>query len=253
MKRLSGAGGGRKRLAGGPGMDMMTVTFCISPCADPMNHFFPLVLCLAGFAGGTVVASEVPSWGREVIHYKVNPQTRVEEKTGSTESESDPARSMLTQITKDAGGGVVARREFIMDSKGRIRRGAIWDGRGQLQGRTEYGFDTYDRINEERLFHSSGRLLRRMLFKYDATSRRLVDKFLTWNPKDPYGPLVESSPGKEDLPLLPVQKTDKELPGYGIPQLRGMDESAAPPASATKPAPVAPPQKKGFFDKLLKR
>lgn len=219
-----------------------------------MKSTLCFLLCVHGLLAGVVNATSVPSWGREVIHYKVNPQTGAEERTGSTESESDPGRNMLTQITKDARGVVIARREFIMDSKGRIRRGAIWDGKGTLQGRTEYGFDTYDRINEERMFHASGRLIRRMIFKYDATSRRLVDKFYTWNPKDPYGRLVESTPGKDDVPLLPVQKTDKELPGYGLPQFRGLE---AAPSGSTAPTQVPkatpPPPKKGFFDKLLKR
>lgn len=219
-----------------------------------MKSTLCLFLCVHGLLAGVVSANSVPSWGREVIHYKVNPQTGAEERTGSTESESDPGRNMLTQITKDANGVVIARREFIMDSKGRIRRGAIWDGKGTLQGRTEYGFDTYDRINEERMFHASGKLIRRMLFKYDATSRRLVDKFYTWNPKDPYGRLIESTPGKEDVPLLPVQKTDKELPGYGLPQFRGLDAASSGSTAPTQvPKAPAPPPKKGFFDKLLKR
>jgi|GEM_PF-1319395 len=217
-----------------------------------MKYFLSLVLCLLSLAGSRPAAADVSSWGREVIHYKVNARSGAEEKTGSTESESDPAKNLLSQTTKDSRGVIIARREFIMDSKGRIRRGAIWDGRGSLQGRTEYGFDAYDRINEERLFHSSGRLIRRMLFKYDATSRRLVDTFLTWNPKDPYGPLVESAPGKDDVPMLPVQKTDKELPGAGIPQFRGLEPSAATPSAPTQSAPP-PPQKKGFLNKLLKR
>jgi hypothetical protein len=221
------------------------------PLFAEMKSMLFLAVCLSGLLTTSAAATGVPSWGREVIHYKVNPQNGAEERTGSTESESDPGKNMLTQITKDARGVVIARREFIMDSKGRIRRGAIWDGKGNLQGRTEYGFDGYDRINEERMFHASGRLIRRMLFKYDATSRRLVDKFLTWNPKDPYGKLVESTPGKDDVPLLPVQKSDKELPGYGIPQFRGLD--AAPDQPTAPTTPPAPPQKKGFFDKLLKR
>lgn len=216
-----------------------------------------LMLCLAlwltGLFAGTAAAAGVPSWGREVIHYKVNPRNGAEERSGSTESESDPAKNLLTQITKDGRGVIISRREFIMDSKGRIRRGAIWDGKGTLQGRTEYGFDAYDRINEERMFHASGRLIRRMLFKYDATSRRLVDKFYTWNEKDPYGPLIESTPGKDEGPLLPVQQSDKELPGYGIPQFRGLAAPSTQPAAGTRPATPPAPQKKGFFDKLLKR
>lgn len=219
-----------------------------------MKTIFCFALLLLSLVCSPAGATGVPSWGREVIHYKINPRTGAEERTGSTESESDPSRNMLTQVTKDARGVEITRREFIMDSKGRIRRGAIWDGKGNLQGRTEYGFDAYDRINEERLFHPSGRLIRRMLFKYDATSRRLVDKFEVWNPKDPNGPLIPSQPGKNDVPLLPVQKSDKELPGYGIPQFRGMEATDGKPAGASLPAtPPPPPPKKGFLDRLLKR
>lgn len=217
-----------------------------------MKSIVYLAVWISGLLVWSAGATGVPSWGREVIHYKVNPRTGAEERAGSTASESDPAKNMLTQITKDGRGVEITRREFIMDSKGRIRRGAIWDGKGNLQGRTEYGFDAYDRINEERMFHASGRLIRRMIFKYDATSRRLVDKFYTWNPKDPYGPLIESTPGKDDSPLLPVQKSDKELPGYGIPQFRGMEATAAKTGTTLPSAPAAP-KKKGFFDKLLKR
>jgi hypothetical protein len=235
-------------------MGIVTIPdFSHQPRLATMRTILCLFVCLISLPAWSAGASGVPSWGREVIHYKVNPRTGAEERTGSTESESDPSRNMLTQITKDARGVVIGRREFIMDSKGRIRRGAIWDGRGNLKGRTEYGFDTYDRINEERMFHASGRLIRRMLFKYDATSRRLVDKFYTWNEKDPYGPLVESKPGKDDVPFLPVQKSDKELPGLGIPQFRGMEAPTQAAAPTQVPRAPAPPQKKGFFDKLLKR
>lgn len=210
-----------------------------------------LLAILAGVCVGPPVGAETPSWGREVIHYKVNPRTHAEERTGSTETQSDPAKNMLTQITRNANGVEISRREFILDSKGRIRRGALWDGQHKLQGRTEYGFDAYDRVNEERLFHSSGRLIRRMLFKYDASSRRLVDKFYTWNPKDPYGQLVESAPGPDDgSPILPIQQGDKELPGMGLPQFRGMEAPAAAPTGA--PAPKTP-EKKGLLDKLFNR
>jgi len=219
-----------------------------------MKLICSIALCLATLLSPTAWAFRVESWGREVIHYKIDPRNGAEVRTGSTESESDPSRNMLTQITKDAREVIISRREFIMDSKGRIRRGAIWDGKGNLQGRTEYGFDPYDRINEERMFHASGRLIRRMIFKYDATSRRLVDKFYIWNENDPYGPLIESKPGKEDVPFLPVQKSDKELPGLGIPQFRGMDANAAPSAPTTPGAGrTPPPPKKKLLDKLFKR
>ena len=114
----------------------------------------------------------------------------------------------------------------------------------RLSGRTQYGFDSYDRINEERLFAASGRCIRRMLFKYDASSRRLVDKFYTWNKNDPYGPLIESTPGPEDdaTPRLPVREGDKELPGVGLPQFRG--DSAAP-AGTDAASPAAKPAKEG--------
>ncbi|MGI8604290.1 MAG: hypothetical protein ACR2OZ_15040 [Verrucomicrobiales bacterium] len=196
--------------------------------------------------------AETASWGREVIHFKVNPKTGKEERTGSTESSSDPAKNMLTQITRGANGVETMRREFIMDSKGRIRRGAIWDGQHQLRGRTEYGFDAYDRINEEWMFLANGRLIRRLLFKYDATGRRLPDKFYTWNPNDPFGPLIESKPrGDEGTPLLPVQKSDKELPGFGLPQFRGME----PPPARPVATPSSPPKrgKDGIFKKLFNR
>jgi hypothetical protein len=192
--------------------------------------------------------AETPSWAREVIHFKMDPRTKKEVRTGSTESQSDPAKNMLIQLTRNAQGVEITRREFILDSQGRIRSGAVRDGQGRLSARTQYGFDSYDRINEERLFDASGRCIRRLLFKYDATSRRLVDKVYMWNRNDPYGPLVESAPSAEDAaPILPVQRGDKELPGVGLPQFRG---DAAPPAGTTPSTAPAKPEKKGLFDWL---
>jgi hypothetical protein len=211
-----------------------------------MKASFFLIVVLV--AGGGWVGAETPSWGREVIHFKVKGGKEV--KTGSTESISDPARNMLTQITRNSNGVEISRREFILDSKGRIRRGAIWDGQQRLLGRTEYGFDEYDRINEERTFHPNGRVLRRLLFRYDATGRRLPDKFYTWNPRDPYGPLIESQAGaNEATPLLPIQRGDKELPGLGLPQFRGIESNLSPTAAP----PAVPPRKEkaGWFQRLL--
>jgi len=212
-------------------------------------------LLIAWLISAVVIAlplrAETSAWGREVIHYKVNPRTGKEERTGSTESNSDPARNMLTQITRDARGVELARREFIMDTRGRIRRGAIWDGQRRLLGRTEYGFDEYDRINEERTFHPGGRVVRRLLFKYDATGRRLPDKIYSWNERDPYGALVESKPAADTAPLLPIQRSDRELPGMGLPQFRG----AEPPPTAPATAPVAQPETKkpGILSRIFNR
>lgn len=214
----------------------------------------PVLFCVLLALGiAAPAAADIPSWGREVRHYKANPASGKDELTGITENQSNPAKNMLTQITRSAQGIEIARREFIMDSKGRIRRGAIWDGQRMLKGRTEYGFDAYDRVNEERLFHASGRLVRRILFKYDATSRRLVDKFYILDEKNPYGPLIQSTPSGEDAkPFLPVQEGDRELPGAGLPQFRGMDAPAQKPGVVTPTAP--PPQpKKGFLQKMFKR
>ncbi len=203
--------------------------------------------------GGPELAAQTASWSREVQHVKVNPRTGKEEITGSTSSDSDPLKNMLTQTTKGAGGIVISKRQFLLDSQGRIRRGRIMDGQGKVVGSTEYGYDAYDRINEEQLFHANGRLIRRMLFKYDATSRRLVDKYYIWNPSDPHGELIESTPAKGDTPLLPVQEGDKELPGYGLPQFRGKEPPPAASTSQNLSAPTPTAKKPGFFKKLLDR
>lgn len=212
-----------------------------------------LILC-AGFLAQPEAVAQVGSWAREVQHVKINPRTGKEEITGSTSSHSDPLKNMLTQITKGPSGVVLSKRQFIMDSKGRIRAGTIWSGNDKLEGRTLYGYDEYDRINEERLFHANGRLIRRMLFRYDANSRRLVDKCYVWNPNDPYGELIETAPSKSDQPLLPVTEEDKELPGVGLPQFRG---KTPPPAAGSAPSRAtsapAPAKKPGFFKKLLNR
>jgi hypothetical protein len=212
-----------------------------------LSWFANVVIAAWTVGAAAPTRAETPSWGREVIHFKV--KGGKEEKTGSTESISDPARNMLTQITRNANGVEISRREFVMDTKGRIRNGAIWDGQHRLLARTLYGFDEYDRINEERTFHPNGRVLRRLLFKYDATGRRLPNKFYTWNPQDPYGPLVESQPGNDNAtPLLPIQRTDKELPGLGLPQFRGIEAGGKPAAP-----PAAPPKKEksGIFQRLF--
>lgn len=217
-----------------------------------MIRFLRMAGVAALLAGGA--AAETPSWAREIVHYKVLPNGS-ELKTGSTETISDPSKNMYTQITRNERGVEIARREFILDSKGRIRRGAIWDGSRKLLARTEYGFDAYDRINEERTFHPSGLLLRRLLFKYDATGRRLPDKFFVINRNNPRGPMIESRPTAEEAsPILPVQKGDRDLPGMGLPQFRGSGTQVAAPAAIGAPAAApAKAEKPGILQKLFGR
>jgi hypothetical protein len=222
------------------------------PRSSRLNHSCLILLgSLCGVMLPLIARAETASWGRMIQHFKIDPKTGQESLTGSTENISDPAKNMLIQITRNNQNIEISRREFLMDSKGRVRRGAIRDGKKRLIATTEYGFDTYDRVAEERTFHSSGKLLRRLIFKYDAAGRRLPDKFFIINPKDPNGALVESKATSEEAsPLLPVEKGQKELPGAGIPSLRGLEPT--PPVTTT-PAPTAPPQKSGGLKNLFKK
>jgi hypothetical protein len=211
-----------------------------------------LALALGLLGGITAVTAETASWGRMIQHYKIDPKTGQETLTGSTENVSDPAKNMLIQITRNNQNLEISRREFLMDSKGRIRRGAIRDGKKKLIATTEYGFDSYDRVSEERTFHHSGKLLRRLIFKYDAAGRRLPEKFFIINPKNPNGPLIESKPSSDEAsPLLPVEKNQKDLPGAGIPSLRGL-EPTSPAAQAPTPT-TPPPTKSGGLKNLFKK
>ena len=199
--------------------------------------------------------AEPQAWAREVIHFEKDRKTGRDVKTGSTESFTDVSKNTLTQVTRNARDVKVAHREFVMDSKGRIRRGLIKDGQGNPVSRMEYGFDAYDRIAEERQYKlPANAIFRRVLFRYTATGERVPDKVFYFNSQ---GGMIETKATEADAtPNLPIAPGTRDLPGSGLPQFRGMP--APKPGEAAQSAPPgappgAPPEKRGVLDRIFNR
>ncbi len=182
---------------------------------NPLHHIAPL-LVVASFLAAQPHALAVAetekggeAWSRIIRHYD---GTR-------THSEKQGNKDEIVEETFDEAGVLIAKRVFKVDSKGRLRHGYIYDGRGQPLGTTMYGY-TYDRISEQRVFDAKGRLVSRLfppgalpLDKFPANQRHSVR--FNYNPTDPKAaPKIEST---NDKILTPVDKPmDNFVPGMPI-------------------------------------
>ncbi len=219
----------------------------IPPVLSVVGAALALVFLLPGSS-----RAEPQAWAREVIHFEKDKKTGKDVKTGSTESFTDVGKNTLTQITRNARDVKVAHREFVMDSKGRIRRGLIKDGQGNPISRMEYGFDAYDRVAEERQYKlPANAIFRRVLFRYSATGERIPDRVFYFNGQG--APIETKATEADATPNLPIAPGTRDLPGAGLPQFRGMPAPKPTDPAATGQTPPAPPEKRSVIDRLFNR
>ena len=116
---------------------------------------------LAGVAGalllslaGSVRAEEESSgqaWSRIIRHFDGT----------QTKSVKEGTKNEISEEKYDENHVLLAKRLFLLDSQGRLRRGVIMDARGTPLGSTEYGYDNQNRIKEERMFNRQGKPIQR--------------------------------------------------------------------------------------------
>ena len=74
----------------------------------------------------------------------------------------------LLEYIYNAKDLVVQKKRFLLDERARPIQGVIFDGGGNLKARVEFGFDDLGRMREERTYDARGRVVRRILYSYNA-------------------------------------------------------------------------------------
>ena len=177
---------------------------------------------------------------------------------GVTVAKKSKADMTLEEMTYDRREILVTRRKFQMDTKGRIRNGLVFDGDNNLLGRTEYGFDEWDRIKQERLYTKKGKLVRAVLYRYDAGGNPIKPIAYTF---DPSNPSSKRRVAKDIEPLLPASRNESDYPGMKLTtpdmgnrapsnaNLNGLGRGGT--QTADKPKPTPKPKRKSFFRRLF--
>ena len=218
------------------------------------------VFALAPQSSGQIDLKSEDSWARKVMHFDEDNKAL----EGITEARKNPIQNTLEELTYDRRSILVTRRIFQMDSKGRIRNGLIFDGHNNLLGRTEYGFDKWDRIQQERLYTKKGKLVRALLYRYDASGNPTKPIAYTFDPSDPTS---KKRVATDVEPVLPQSRHEADFPGIkitapdmgtrapnnsnlGIPI--GQSGTGGQPRTQDKPKKSEPkPKKKGFWRRIF--
>lgn len=149
---------------------------------------------------------------------------------------------------------LICKRTFYCDTKGRTRRGVIYDGRMQPLGSIHYGYDrTTDQLLEEMQFNKGGKLVRRLFYPGALKDPKYANRFVafTFDPRDPKSQPVQDTT-QPAVPTRPVEGDQDEFtPGIPIGPGGASSFSQASPAQATPAAPAAAPappkQRKSFL------
>ena len=190
-----------------------------------------LLLALLSAAAHAQSTKPVEAYGR--VHYH---------KDGTrTESRKDGTKNEINELTYNKYEVLAYRRFFLTDSKGRSRRGVIYDGKGNPLGSIEFGYDpTTDQLIEERQFNKEGKLIRRLFYPGSLKGADYAKRFVAFN-YDPNNPNAKPVQSKEQVrPTRPVEGRQDEFEP-GIPLGRGAPAAHSAPATA---APAPPGQAK---------
>jgi hypothetical protein len=133
----------------------------------------------------------------------------------------------------------MVKRVFYIDTEGNLRKGHIFDAKGNGIGQTLYSYRGKQMI-EEQMFDKNGDLIRRLfppgaLPGVAANAKHSLS--YTFDPKDSKKPIkVEST---DDLPVTPVEKELKEVtPGSLMGQpLKNQHAQSIPQATNPTKAP----------------
>ena len=198
-----------------------------------MKSLHAALLCFS-FAAGPPAQAQKPVEAYSRIHHHRD-GTR-------TESRKDGNKNEIHELTYNQHDVLSFRRVFMTDSKGRSRRGIIYDGKGNPLGSIEFGYDSKtDQLVEERQFNNQGKLIRRLFYPGSLKIKDrpdLANRFVAFNydPNNPKAAPVQES--KEVRPTRPVESSQDEFEP-GIPIGRSAPAANTAPAVTTPANPAA--------------
>ena len=207
-------------------------------------HFYRLklvgLLALCALSVPLCAQEEEPvgqAWSRIIRHYDGT----------QTKSVKEGDKNEITEEKYDENHVLLAKRLFLLDKGGHLRKGVIMDAKGNPLGTTEYGYKD-DRIVEERLYNKEGKPIQRKfppgaLPGVAANARHSV--VFTIDPKNPnaVGTMTQT-----DVPMItPVSNPDDSFQ-LGVPigqQINKGGGTGLP--NNTAPVPTKPTGRKPSF------
>lgn len=183
--------------------------------------------------------------GRTVFH---NDDSR-------TESVKDLNTRELTELTYNAGGQLIMRKVFLLNTQGQSTQGNIYDGKGNLVARCRVFFDDFGRIQEERMSNLKGGVFQRVIHPYGPDGKPLAAQVIHLDAEKPtmrsqaidftkMSPQPATVFDGQSIPVAPPQQ------GYQ----GGQTSQANPAAAPTAPAVEAKEESKpSFWKRLFKK
>jgi hypothetical protein len=160
-----------------------------------------------------------------------------------TETRKDGDKKEIYEMTYNQNSVLKCKRIFVTDSKGRTRRGIIFDGKQNPLGTIEFGYDkNTDQLVEERQYNRKAQLVRRLFYPGALKEPQFANRFVAFN-YDPDNPHAKPIQSREPVrPTRPVESNQEEFEP-GIPIGRSAPAANTAPAAAAAPAASAPPRR----------
>lgn len=198
---------------------------------------------LSAFLGVYLLATAAGGQAPNPVSTMINARTVYHADGTRTESVKDPVTRELTEITYNANNVVVMRKIYLLNERGQVSQGNLYDGAGNLQARSQVFFDEFNRVKEERLVNLQGEVFQRTIHEYRPDGKPKPPKVINYNVKAP-----TMKPATIDFtkmtPPPNLQVPQSAQPGSGA--------SAAATPSAGTPVPGDDGQpKKSFWKRLF--
>jgi hypothetical protein len=173
-----------------------------------------------------------------------NARTVIHADSTRTESVRYPDRHEQREVTYDTQGVKIASKLYLLNAEGQTLQGNIYDGRDQLQARSQFFFDSFNRLTEQRMTNLRGEVFQRIMFEYDAKGNQQTPKSYSFNVEQP----------QMKTAVLDFTDMSKEKPGDR--RIQGSDIPMLPTGGTPTPqhyeAPTdVKPQKGSFWSRLL--
>ena len=191
-----------------------------------MNH-------LSAFLGVFLLATAAWGQGANPTASMISARTVYHADGTRTESVKNPETKELSETVYDTRGIVISRRLYLLNERGQVAQGNIYDGAGNLVARSQSFFDEFGRPKEDRLVNLQGEVFQQTIHEYGADGKARKPKVVNFNVKSPtMKPAVIDFTGTAPPPAGPSAAP-----------------AGSPPAATTPPAEEKP--KKSFFKRLF--
>lgn len=158
-----------------------------------------------------------------------------------TETVTNPETRELEEKTYDGNGVMITRKLCLLNERGQVVQGNIYDGANNLQARVQVYFDEVGRATEDRLTNLAGEVFQQTIYKYGPGGKALPPQVVNYNVRSP-----TMRPAMIDF----RQMTPSPPTGGGQPAAAGA-RPAQPSAQPAAPARPQEPPKRSLWKRLF--